>query len=65
MFFLAGRSLTPLHVFQGKYAEAEPLYVRAGAIQEQALGPEHPDVARTLADLASLLGSRVRAVRVV
>ena len=29
---------------QGKYAEAEPLYQRALAIYEQALGPTHPDV---------------------
>ena len=30
---------------QGKYAEAEPLYRRALAIREKALGPEHLDVA--------------------
>ena len=30
---------------QGRYAEAEPLYKRALAIQEKALGPDHPDVA--------------------
>ncbi|CAN0351634.1 unnamed protein product, partial [Ectocarpus sp. 6 AP-2014] len=30
---------------QGKYDDAEPLYVRAIAIGEKALGPEHPDVA--------------------
>ena len=29
---------------QGRYAEAEPLYKRALAIREKALGPEHPDV---------------------
>ena len=28
---------------QGRYAEAEPLYRRALAIREQALGPDHPD----------------------
>ena len=27
----------------GRYAEAEPLYKRALAISEKALGPEHPD----------------------
>jgi len=27
---------------QGRYAEAEPLYKRALAIYEKALGPEHP-----------------------
>ena len=30
---------------QGRYAEAEPLYQRALAIREKALGPDHPDVA--------------------
>ena len=29
---------------QGRYAEAEPLYKRALAIGEKALGPDHPDV---------------------
>ena len=31
-----------------RYAEAEPLGHRALAIREKALGPDHPDVARTL-----------------
>ena len=31
---------------QGRYGEAEPLYKRALAICEKALGPDHPDVAR-------------------
>ncbi|CAN0602204.1 unnamed protein product, partial [Ectocarpus sp. 12 AP-2014] len=30
---------------QGKYDDAEPLYVRAIAIGEKTLGPEHPDLA--------------------
>src|SRR5262249_47920206 len=38
----------------GKYAEAEPLYQRALAIREQALGSQHPDVAQSLNDLAAL-----------
>jgi hypothetical protein len=38
-----------------KYAEAEPLYRRAVAIQEKVLGPEHPDVANTLEAYASVL----------
>ena len=33
---------------QGNYAEAEPLYQRALAIREKALGPEHPDTAASL-----------------
>ncbi len=39
---------------QGKYEQAEPLYQRALAIYEQALGPEHPDTARSLNNLAIL-----------
>ncbi|GKS59432.1 hypothetical protein YTPLAS18_29590 [Nitrospira sp.] len=39
---------------KGQYAEAEPLLQRALAICEQALGPEHPDVARSLNNLALL-----------
>ena len=35
-----------LYHTQGKYAEAEPLYLRALAIDEKALGPEHPDTDR-------------------
>jgi Tfp pilus assembly protein PilF len=37
---------------QGKYAEAEPLYKRALAIKEKTLGPDHPDVATSLHNLA-------------
>src|SRR5262245_48639384 len=37
-----------------KYVEAELLYLRALAIREKALGPNHPDVAQTLLDLAWL-----------
>ena len=40
---------------QGKYAEAEPLFERALAIKEKALGTEHPDVAAVLENYASLL----------
>jgi CHAT domain-containing protein len=39
---------------QGKYAEAEPLYQRALSIREKALGPDHPDVAGVLSNLALL-----------
>ncbi len=37
------------------YPEAEPHYKRALAIFEKALGPEHPDVGRSLNNLAELL----------
>lgn len=39
---------------QGKYAEAEPLYLQAVAVKEKALGKDHPDVAEALNDLAVL-----------
>ncbi len=35
-------------------AQAEPLYKRALAIYEEALGPNHPDVATSLENLAAL-----------
>jgi len=41
----------------GKYAEAIPLAQRALAIQEKALGPEHPAVATSLNNLAALHNS--------
>ena len=36
------------------WAEAEPLYERAFAIREKALGPDHPDTATPLNNLAGL-----------
>ena len=38
----------------GDYAKAEPLLRRAVAISEKALGPEHPDTANSLNNLALL-----------
>jgi len=43
---------------RGGYADARPLYERALAIREKALGPEHPDVATSLNNLASLLSDQ-------
>lgn len=48
---------------QDKYVDAEPHYERAQAIQENVLGPEHPDVAKTLNDRAVLWKIQVRAKR--
>jgi hypothetical protein len=39
---------------QGRDAEAEPLYLRALAIREKALGPDHPQLAPSLESLAGL-----------
>jgi hypothetical protein len=38
----------------GAYAKAEPLFQRALAIREKALGPEHPDTGLSLSTLAEL-----------
>ena len=40
---------------EGRYAEAEPLYERALAIWEAALGPENADVGTSLNGLAALV----------
>ncbi len=40
---------------QGDFAGARPLFERALAIHEKALGPEHPDTATSLNNLAVLL----------
>ena len=47
-------NLALLYRSQGKYGDAEPLYVRALAICEQHLGPQHPDTAPSLNNLAAL-----------
>ena len=39
---------------RGRYTDAKPLCERALAIREKALGPEHPDVATSLNNLAGL-----------
>ena len=39
----------------GDYAKAEPLYQRALKISEKALGPEHPDTATSLNNLACFI----------
>ncbi len=38
---------------ESRFAEAEPLYKRALAIWEKAPGPDHPDVATSLNNLAA------------
>ncbi len=46
----------------GRHAEAEPLHRRALEICEAALGPDHPDVATSLNNLAVLLVATNRVV---
>ena len=38
----------------GEYAKAEPLYQEALRIRQKVLGPEHPDTATSLNNLAEL-----------
>ena len=47
-------NLSALYRQQGKHGEVEPLYKRALAIREKALGPEHSHVANSLNNLAAL-----------
>lgn len=56
------RSINPLPAAQGNFSEAEPLYKRSLSIREKVLGPDHPDVARSLNDLAGVLAQQARAV---
>ena len=49
-----------LYRAQGRYGEAEPLYQRALKIREKVLGPEHPDVAHSLNNLAALYHAQGR-----
>ncbi len=52
----SGKSpLRPRSVWQGRYAEAEPLFTRSLAIFEKALGLEHPNVATGLENYAAQL----------
>lgn len=47
-------------IAQGNYAEAESLFQRALTIKEKVLGPEHPEVATSINNLAMLLKIQVR-----
>jgi tetratricopeptide (TPR) repeat protein len=46
--------LAGLYYHQGRYNDAEPLYLRALVINEQQLGADHPNTATSLNNLASL-----------
>lgn len=49
-------------MIQGENAEAEALYKRCQAIEENSLGLHHPDVATTLSSRAVLFERQVRAL---
>lgn len=44
---------------QGKYSEADPLYLRAIEIRERILGADHPDLAISLGTRGRLLCAQV------
>jgi len=48
-------NLAQIYSLEGRYADVEPLYVRAINIWEQSLGPNHPDVAGCLLNYAAVL----------
>ncbi|MBU7581466.1 MAG: tetratricopeptide repeat protein, partial [Nostoc sp. TH1S01] len=47
-------NLASLYESQGRYSEAEPLYIQALALYSKLLGEEHPSVAQSLNNLAGL-----------
>ena len=47
-------NLATLYHAQGQYTQAEPLYKNALAIEEKALGPDHPAVVTSLENLTAL-----------
>jgi pentatricopeptide repeat protein len=48
-------NLARAYFAEGRYGEAESLYLRALALQEKTLGSAHPDEAATLFNYAELL----------
>ena len=48
-------NLAGLYQAQGRYGEAEPLFMRSLAIDEKALAPEHPEVATSFENYSALL----------
>ncbi|NJM99279.1 MAG: tetratricopeptide repeat protein, partial [Phormidesmis sp. RL_2_1] len=52
-------NLAELYRSQGRYGEAEPLFVEALAIRKTELGDRHPDTATSLNNLAGLYRSQV------
>jgi CHAT domain-containing protein/tetratricopeptide (TPR) repeat protein len=58
-------NLAGLYCLQGKYAEAEKLYLRALRIREKLFGADHPQVATSLHDMAELYLKTGRPARAV
>ena len=51
-------NLAKLYMKMAQYAKAEPLYQRSLKISRVPLGPDHPDVAASLNNLAALYRRR-------
>ncbi|MCA2621865.1 MULTISPECIES: tetratricopeptide repeat protein [unclassified Microcystis] len=51
-------NLAKLYQSQGRYAEAEPLYLQALELRKRLLGENHPDVSSSLNGLAKLYNSQ-------
>ncbi|CAN0150979.1 unnamed protein product, partial [Ectocarpus sp. 12 AP-2014] len=48
---------------QGRYDEADLLYLRVNRVLEKTLGPDHPDLASSLRCRAELFQRQVRVVQ--
>ncbi len=53
-------NLAALYDSQGRYTEAEPLYLQALDLKKRLLGDNHPSVATSLNNLAGLYDSQGR-----
>jgi tetratricopeptide (TPR) repeat protein len=53
-------NLAYLYKSQGRYEEAEPLYIQSLDMDKKLLGEEHPSVATSLHNLAALYKSQGR-----
>ena len=53
-------NLAYLYYSQGRYEEAEPLFIQSLDMRKKLLGEEHPDVATSLNNLAGLYYSQGR-----
>lgn len=59
---LSPDNLVGLYYAQGEYTDAELLFKCVLAIEEKALGPDHPEVAASLGNYAALLRKTGRDV---